>query len=58
MTHYLRALCADERGATGIEYGFLASLVVLAMVSGVQKLGNAVEDMFTHVEDEYAEATG
>lgn len=58
MTHMIAAMRADESGATGIEYGFLASLVAVALVSGFQQLGNAVDDMFGHVEEEYTEATG
>lgn len=57
MTRYLHALRADENGATGIEYGFLASLVAMVMVGAFEELGNAARDMFGHVEEEYVEAT-
>ena len=32
-------LCADKRGATAIEYGLIAALIVIAMMSGLQSLG-------------------
>lgn len=52
----LKALFSDETGATGIEYGFLASLVAVAAVSGFEKLGNAIDDTFGYVDEEYAAA--
>jgi pilus assembly protein Flp/PilA len=35
-------LCADERGATAIEYGLIAALIVVAMIGGLQQLGGGV----------------
>lgn len=35
----------DERGATAIEYGLIASLVFLAVVGAVVGLGQAVVDI-------------
>ena len=37
----LRALGVDDRGATVIEYGLIASLIVLGMVGGLSSLGGA-----------------
>ena len=42
----LRMLGADERGATAIEYGLIASLIVIAMISGLQSLGGGVGGMW------------
>ena len=39
-------LRADERGATAIEYGLIASLIVLAMMTGLQSLGGGVGGMW------------
>ncbi|HVM40425.1 MAG TPA: Flp family type IVb pilin [Acidimicrobiia bacterium] len=36
-------LVADEDGATAVEYGFLASLIALAIVAGAAFLGDAVK---------------
>lgn len=52
----LKALYADDTGATGIEYGFLASLVAVAAVSGFEKLGNEIENTFGYVDEEYSAA--
>ena len=37
-----RTLRADRRGATAIEYGLIAALIVLAMMSGAATLGGGV----------------
>ncbi len=42
----LRMLGADERGATAIEYGLIAALIVIAMISGMQSLGGGVGGMW------------
>ena len=38
----LRSLCADQRGATAIEYGLIAALIVIAMMGALQALGGGV----------------
>ncbi len=50
----IKALYTDETGATGIEYGFLASLIAVAMVSGFEALGNEIDNTFGYVEEEYS----
>ena len=35
----LPGLRADETGATGVEYGLIAALIVLAMLGGLKALG-------------------
>ena len=40
---------ADEEGATAIEYGLLASLIALAIVTGATALGGALDALFTEV---------
>ena len=42
----LRMLRADECGATAIEYGLIAALIVIAMMSGLQSLGGGVGGMW------------
>ncbi len=42
----LRKLCANERGATAIEYGLIAALIVVAMMGGLQSLGGGVGGMW------------
>jgi pilus assembly protein Flp/PilA len=38
----LRMLRADSRGATAIEYGLIAALIVVACIGGMQQLGGGV----------------
>lgn len=38
----LRMLGADRRGATAIEYGLIAALIVIAMMGGLETLGGGV----------------
>ena len=38
----LRKLCADERGATAIEYGLLVTLIAVAAIGGLETLGGGV----------------
>jgi pilus assembly protein Flp/PilA len=47
----LRMLGADERGATAIEYGLIAALIVIAMISGLQSLGGGVGGMWGKIGD-------
>ena len=42
----LRMLCANQRGATAIEYGLIAALIVIALMSGLQSLGGGVGGMW------------
>ena len=41
-----RTLGANQRGATAIEYGLIAALIVIAMMSGLQSLGGGVGGMW------------
>ena len=42
----LRKLRADDRGATAIEYGLIAALIVIAMMTGLQSMGGGVGGMW------------
>jgi len=42
----LRKLRADQRGATAIEYGLIAALIVIAMMTGLQSMGGGVGGMW------------
>ncbi len=39
----------DESGATAIEYGLIASLVAVAIITGATALGNNISASFTFV---------
>lgn len=45
------ALRSCTRGATAIEYGLLAALIVIAMMGGLAALGGGAGGMWTKVHD-------
>lgn len=45
----LRTLCAEDRGATAIEYGLIAALIVVAMIGGLSTLGGGANGMWGRV---------
>ena len=47
----LRMLGADQRGATAIEYGLIAALIVIAMIGGLQSLGGGVGGMWGKLDN-------
>lgn len=42
----LRRLRSDKRGATAIEYGLIAALIAVAMISALQSLGGGTNGMW------------
>jgi pilus assembly protein Flp/PilA len=45
----LRTLFADRRGATAIEYGLIAALIVIAMMGALAMLGGGAGGMWTEL---------
>lgn len=43
----LRKLRADQDGATAIEYGLIAALIAVALVTGLRSLGGGAGGMWT-----------
>ena len=46
----------DESGATAIEYGLIAALIALAIVSGASLLGNALDNQFSDIADRLSDS--
>lgn len=44
----------DKAGATAIEYGLIAALIAVAVISGVTALGGNANSTFTNVSSEIA----
>lgn len=42
----LKALIADIRGATAVEYGLLAALISVGAIAGVGTFGNSLQNTF------------
>ena len=53
---YFRTLRADQRGATAIEYGLIAALIVIAMIGGLQTLGGGVGGKWTDIQQKFENA--
>ena len=47
----LRMLVTDERGATAIEYGLIAAMIVVGMIVGLSSLGGGALGMWTKVNN-------
>jgi pilus assembly protein Flp/PilA len=42
-------LCADERGATAIEYGLICALISVAAIGGMEALGGGSAGMWGRI---------
>ena len=44
-----RRLLADNKGATAIEYGLIAALIVIAMMGGLRAMGGGLGGMWSNI---------
>ncbi len=51
MRCLLKDLLADERGATAVEYGMIAALIVVALLSGLASVATANDETYQLIED-------
>jgi len=49
MRSLLRQFVSGENGATAIEYGLIASLIAVVIVTAVTLVGTSLGDIFTSV---------
>ena len=52
-----RRLLADQGGATAIEYGLIAALIVVAIMGGLSSLGGGVGGFWTKLSADVQAAT-
>ena len=52
-----RNLLSDNRGATAVEYGLIAALIIIAMIGGLTALGGGSGGMWTGVSEDFVDAT-
>lgn len=45
----------DESGATAIEYGLIAALIALAIVTGAGMLGNTLDNQFKGISNQLSD---
>ena len=57
VTKILNSIFRDERGATAIEYGLIAGLIVIAIVASMSRFANASNAMWTKVQTEVENAS-
>lgn len=48
----LKGFRKDESGATAIEYGLIAALIAIVIVTGATALGTSISDLFNDVATE------
>ncbi len=51
MLKQIKSFCADESGATAIEYGLIAALVSVAAIGALTTMGNSLNTMFGTVSN-------
>jgi pilus assembly protein Flp/PilA len=56
VLNLFRRLGKDEEGATAIEYGLLAALVAVALITVLGTMSGELEATFQNVQDELADA--
>lgn len=49
MKNLISKLRRDESGATAIEYGLIAALISVALITGAGALGGSLNDTFTNL---------
>ena len=51
MTNFVSRFVKDESGATAIEYGLIAALIAVMLVTAVGALSGALEGKFGEITD-------
>jgi pilus assembly protein Flp/PilA len=57
MARLGRKLWRDARGATAIEYGLIVSLIVIAIVAGISKVGGSTGNLWGNMSNKVAAVT-
>ena len=56
LTTFLKHIGTDDSGASAIEYGLIASLIVIAMLGALQGVAGVTDEMWNTVSDKSVEA--
>lgn len=56
LLHRLCDLWRDSRGASAVEYGFIAALIVIAMIAALRHLADRNTAIWTNVNDQVRSA--
>lgn len=57
MTKFFSRFMNDESGATAIEYGLVAALISVSIITGATSIGNQLSTLFNSVATELQDAT-
>lgn len=49
MSNIFTKFLKDESGATAIEYGLIAALIAVAIITGATAVGTSLDDKFTEI---------
>ena len=49
MLRFFRKLRKDENGATAIEYGLIAGLISVVIITAVTLVGSSLQDIFDYI---------
>jgi pilus assembly protein Flp/PilA len=56
MNKVLKKIRADESGATAIEYGLIAALIAVVLITSLGLLGNNINGSFKKISDRVSTA--
>jgi len=51
MTKFVSRFMKDESGATAIEYGLIAALIAVVLVTALGAIGTALNEKFTDISN-------
>ena len=54
--HSIQQFVRDEDGVTAIEYGLIAALIAVVIITSVTLVGNGLNNVFTNISDNLAGA--
>ncbi|UWU14246.1 Flp family type IVb pilin [Rhizobium sullae] len=56
MTKLFSRFLKDESGATAIEYGLIAALISVALITGATTLGSSLNNTFQNISEKMVDA--
>lgn len=57
MTKFFNRFAQDESGATAIEYGLIAALIAVALITILGTLGTSLQNTFSAVSNKLTSST-
>ncbi|MFM9828671.1 MAG: Flp family type IVb pilin [Sphingomonas sp.] len=56
VRHWLKYLAKDQSGASAVEYGLIASLIVIAMIASFRQVATVTTGMWNNVSSTVSQA--